>query len=814
MKILKFGGSSVSTPERIRGVITIVKEKQEDGESLAVVVSAFGGITDELIRLGKLAAKGEDYLSSFEKVQQRHFEAAESLVAKGQLPHTQQWLKTQFKELTDALQGISLLKELSARSLDLIVSFGERLCAYIISQSMAEVPGIAFLDAREIIKTDRNFGAARVDYKLTNKLICEKFKQPHYLPIVTGFIASATDNETTTLGRGGSDFTAAILGAALDVEEIEIWTDVDGVMTADPRKVTHAFPVPEISYKEALEMSHFGAKVIYPPTIVPAMQKDIPIRIKNTFRPYEPGTFISNKRQTHSAFLCGISSIDKISLFRLEGSGMIGVCGVAMRLFGALAKQGISVIMISQGSSEHSICFAIDPPDAPQAKLVIEAEFALEQQAGLIEPLVIEEELSIIAAVGEEMRNTPGIAGRLFGALGRNAINVIAVAQGSSELNISIVIRRNDVAKALNVIHEEFFSAHNTVLHVFIVGTGLIGSTLLQQLKTVVPKIKRDYGLELKLVGLANSKKMHFDPNGFSPSNWEELLEKSTDKMEIDAFIKKMQETNLMHSVFVDCTASEKVASTYHTILESTISIVTPNKKANSGSFESYCALKELSKEHGVKFLYETNVGAGLPVISTVTNLLRSGDIILKIEAILSGTLSYLFNHFTEGRKFSDVVKEAQSRGFTEPDPRDDLNGQDVLRKLLILARESGYPLEIKDIKLEAFLPRECFQAASVSEFYTQLEKYNSKMEELRLDAAKESKVLRYVAKLDQGKATISLQAVGIGHPFYHLAGSDNVIALTTERYCVTPLVIKGQGAGAEVTAGEVLADIIRVNLE
>lgn len=812
MKIVKFGGSSVSSPDRIRGVKDIVKHKYEQGESLAVVLSAFGGVTDEFVSIGRLAMKrGQIYREPLKKLEARHLDAAASLISNVRKSEVFTWIQQQFLEIEEILKGISLLGELSTRSLDLIMSFGERLCAFIFSESLREeIPQIVYVDAREIIKTDRHFGSARVDYQLTNRLIQDRLKN-HFLPIITGFIASTQEEETTTLGRGGSDFTAAIIGAALDAKEIEIWTDVNGVMTADPRKVSQAFTIPEMSYQEALEMSHFGAKVIYPPTIVPAMRKNIPIRIKNTFAPEASGTYISHRQQIHPAQLCGIASIDRLALLRVEGSGLIGVAGVAMRLFGALAKHGISVILISQASSEHSICLAVKPADAQEAKQAIESEFTLEAQVGLIDPVNVEQEMSIVAAVGEGMRETPGIAGRFFGALGRNGVNVAAIAQGSSELNISVVIRSQDESKALNAIHEEFFSGLQTTLHVYLIGTGLIGSALLGQLNRLSAQIQRDHGVHIRLIGLANSQKMMFQPQGISLDDWEKELKGTSETMKIGTFLERMKGLNLTNSIFVDCTANEEIAAHYPTILRSHISIVTPNKKANSSSYVDYLLLKDLSKQRGVQFLYEANVGAGLPVISTIIHLLRSGDKILRIEAILSGTLSYLFNHFTPENKFSELVREAHAKGFTEPDPREDLNGQDVLRKLLILARESGYPLEMADIRFTPFLPKECFAAASMKEFYARLAQCDALMADLEQEAAKDKKRLRFIARLDQGKATVALQAVNAQHPFYYLSGNDNVIAITTERYDASPLVIKGQGAGAEVTAGEVLADIVRL---
>lgn len=814
MKILKFGGSSLATAERIQGVIQIIVHQYQMAPQMAVVFSAFGGVTDNLLYSAQQAALGDSsYQEVLSQLKQRHLAMAAELVAATQLERVQATVNQLFTELADILQGIFLIRELSARAHDNVLSFGERLSAFIISASIqVQIPETTFVDARELIKTDRNFSQARILYPETNTLIKNWFANNKKLAVIPGFIGSSLQNETTILGRGGSDFTAAIMGAALQVTDIEIWTDVDGIMTADPRKVPQAFPIPNITYKEALEMSHFGAKVIYPPTISPAQHADVPIQIKNTFNPKSLGTLITNHfHDQPSVLIRGISSIDNIALLRVEGSGMVGVCGVAKRLFGALAAKEINIILISQGSSEHSICFAVMPNAAQAARDAIETEFLLEMKAGLMEPIIVETELSVIAVVGENMRKTPGIAGKIFGALGRNGINVVTMVQGSSEYNISIVISKKDETKALNVIHEAFFLSSMTHIHIFLVGVGLIGRKLMSMIEKQRETLAKEYAIELHVVGLANSRFMNFAPQGYALDAWEAQLSQSQEKTQIDQYIRQMKQLNLRNSIFVDCTSNEEIALSYPEVLSANISIVTPNKKANSGQYSLYKTLKELSRRRGVKFLYETNVGAGLPIISSIIDLLSSGDKIIKIEAVLSGTLSYLFNTFMQGGNFSEVVADAQAKGFTEPDPRDDLNGMDVMRKLLILSRESGYALEISDIAAKPFLPEDCFAAPSVQAFYQKLEGYNALFAKMREQAIAENKALRFIASLDQGKATVALQAVSSDHPFYHLSGSDNIVALTTERYHVNPLVIKGQGAGAEVTAGEVLADIIRI---
>lgn len=801
-RILKFGGSSVGSPERIRSVIEIIRNAEDP---IGVVVSAFGGVTDQLIRLGRSASLGNTDQELLKEVQERHKVSAKLLIREVHLSEALQGLDQTFLELKGILEGVSLIRELSAKTLDLIMSFGERLSAFIISKS---IPGARFVDARELIKTDQKFGMARVDFEKSNRSIQNAFQSPA-LSVITGFIGSSKENETTTLGRGGSDYTAAIIGAALDVKVIEIWTDVDGVMTADPRKEPYAFSIPEMSYKEAMEMSYFGAKVIHPPTIVPALEKGIPLCIKNTFNPKAPGTLISSTSAENKPIISGISSIDNAALLCLQGSGMVGVCGIAKRLFGALAEKGINIILISQGSSEHSISVAVAPSFVDLALEAIENEFALEMRAHIIDEVAVEKNLSVIAVVGENMCRTPGIAGKLFDALGKNGINVIAITQGSSELNISIVIKREDEIKAIRVIHEAFFLSPRKTLHVFLVGLGLIGGTLLKQVHAQAKRLIEEYALDIRFAGLANSRTMNFNPQGFPLENWQECLAQGK-KMDIDAFIEQMQGLNLINTVFVDCTSSQSIADAYEKILNSSISIVTPNKKANSGSYKSYKVLKEIAAKKGVHFRYGSNVGAGLPIISTINELVRSGDKVLKIEAILSGTLSYLFNAFTEGKAFSDVVLEAQKKGYTEPDPREDLIGMDVQRKLLILARESNYALEMEDIDVRKFLPEECFEAPSVEDFYRCLKSYDGQMESLRKKAEEEGKRLRFIGRLENGKGIISLEAVDIEHPFYHLAGNDNIIAITSEFYRDHPLVIKGQGAGAKVTAGKVFADLIK----
>lgn len=814
MKVYKFGGSSVGTPDRIKGIIELIIDRAERENCRAVVFSAFQGVTDQLIETANLAAAGRaDYTDNLKIIENRHLEAVRALVDIHHQSNTMAVIKMLLNDLDDILQGVYLIKELSPRSKDFVLSFGERLSNLVISRALVSAGhDCEFLDARTLIKTNANFGNAQVNMDVTQTNIAAHFSAHPLLQIVTGFVASTDKDETTTLGRGGSDYTASILGAALGAEEVQIWTDVDGVLTSDPRKVTRALPVETMTYEEALEMSHFGAKVIYPPTIQPLMSRGIPIRIKNTFNPSGFGTLISADALPGKYSIRGISSIDDVTLLRLQGTGMVGVAGVAQRIFGTMARNNINVILISQASSEYSVCFAVRPEDAIRAQSLLVEEFESEIKQRRINEVSVETGLCVIAVVGENMRATPGIAGKVFQALGQNGVNISAIAQGSSELNISMVISQDDEQKALSAIHDAFFLAGLKTLNLFVIGAGLIGKTLIEMISRQREKLGESRKLDIRVIGIANSRKMYFDLNGLTGSNWKEKLETSGGKMNLDSFLGHMQHLNLPNSVLVDCTSSEEVSARYLDQLNHSISVVTPNKKAASGPYAYFEELHNAAIRKNVHYLYETNVGAGLPVIRTIRDFVFSGDQIHRIEGVLSGTISYLLNTYVSGMKFSDIVTKAREMGYTEPDPRDDLNGMDVARKILILAREAGHKLELSDVHVDRLLPEKFFEPDSVDEFMKMLPEVDALMEEKRSAAADVGKRLRYVARVEDGKAEVRLMEVGPEHPAYALSASDNLVMVNSDCYNDRPLVVVGPGAGPEVTASGVLADIIKVS--
>lgn len=824
MKVLKFGGSSVGNAENIGKVVEIVKKASKKNPCV-VVLSAMQGTTDSLIEIGRSAENGdENFRAQIENLAEKHFEAAKKMI----LPEFQNeifdFIESQISELEKICEGVFLLRELTARTLDRIMSFGEILSTKIVSAKFdSERIENVWKDSRELIKTDSNFNFAAVDFAKTNKLIKEFFAKEIQNPkseiqnivVLPGFIASNSENITTTLGRGGSDYTAAILAAATGAEVLEIWTDVSGMMTADPRIVRNIRKIPHITYREAMELSHFGAKVIYPPTIQPVLQKNIPILIKNTFAPDEEGTLIETETADKKEIIRGITSIDKISVLSLEGSGMVGIPGFSKRLFDTLSRANINVILITQSSSEHSICVAVEEKFGDLAKKNVDAEFENEIAVGKIEPLKIENALSILALVGDNMRNHTGVSGKMFSALGSQGVNIRAIAQGSSERNISAIIESKDVKKAVNTLHEEFFSDGKRQINLFVVGVGTVGKRLLAQLEQQKEYLAGHLNLNVRVVGLANSKKFVVNDEGIDLKNWKTVFESQTENQKTKAddrsFSDLIVEKNLRNSIFVDVTASAEVVEIYPKLLQKSISVIACNKVAASSEYEKYRKLKDLAREYNANFLFETNVGAGLPVINTLNDLTGSGDQINRIEAVLSGTLNFVFNNYDGSRSFSSVVRQAQTEGYTEPDPRLDLSGTDVARKILILAREAGFKLEMANIENAGFLPESCLWG-TVEDFYAEMEKHEGYFRNLLEQAKSRNLSLKYIASFEKGKASVGLQSIDAAHNFANLSGKDNAVLFYTNRYADLPLVVKGAGAGADVTAAGVFADIIRAS--
>ncbi len=813
MKILKFGGTSVGNAERISKVLDIIESYHKNNIKIASVFSAFGGVTNSLIELSEKAlARDDSYLGIFQALRLKHFEIFDALVTHSKKTSIQEKIANLFDDLNDILKGVYLLKELTPRIIDNVISYGERLSAYIISEALkSRNIECGFLDTTKIIKTNSAFGNANVNYEITNENIRKYFKKHTKTQIITGFIASNESGEITTLGRGGSDLTASIIGAALKANEIEIWTDVNGILTADPRKVKEAIPLKAVTYQEAMEMSYFGAKVIYPPTMQPAFDNNIKIRIRNTFNPDFKGTIVLKKQPKIKFNAKGISSVDNITLIRVSGSGLFANENITGRIFSSLGDAKINSLLLTQGSSGLSICIAVLPQNGSKAKKVIEKELRLEIFDGQIREITAEKNLSIVAVVGEDMRHTPGISGRVFDALGKNGVNIIAIAQGSSELNISFVIKKEELPKALNVLHDSLFLAERKINNIFLIGTGLVGSALIKYIDDKKDFLKKEKGIEIRICGLANSKKMVFDMNGIKMNNWKQALEKSKSKSDIKKFVAEMKKMNLANSVFVDCTANETAIPYYNDILNSSISLTTPNKIANTKEFSFYKKLRNTSEKNNVKFLYSTNVGAGLPIISTIKDLVNSGEKITKIEGILSGTLSYIFNEYESEKSFSEIVREAKEKGYTEPDPRDDLNGLDVARKLLILIREIGKDFELDDIEVENIVPAKARKVKSTDSFLKILDGKNKEFDKRKISAQKNNSKLRYVAKYENGKAVVKLMEVNQSHPFYNLKGNDNIVSITTSNYATQPLTIRGRGAGADFTASGIYADILRI---
>ena len=813
MQVLKFGGSSVADAENIRKVISIVREAMTKDKTV-VVVSAMGGVTDLLLGSAQLAANADDtYKEKLQLVEQRHLELVKQLIPVAQQSRLLSLVKKSCNEIEDTCNGIYMLGELTARSKDRISAYGEWLSSRIIAEAMnAENIPAAWKDARELITTDSSYTTAEVDVVQTDNNIHQYFDQEKSeLIVVPGFIARNGEGITTTLGRGGSDYTAAILAAALNAKVLEIWTDVSGMMTADPRLTNNARIIQNISYQEAMELSHFGAKVIYPPTIQPVMSKNIPVHIKNTFAPGDEGTVINSLPVTNGNIVRGISVIGHISLISLEGSGMIGIPGFSKRLFEALSNAKINVILITQSSSEHSICVGVESNYTQKAKEVVDTAFSNEIRLQKVEPLKVEIGLSIVALVGENMKNHTGVSGRMFGAMGRNGVNIRAIAQGSSEKNISAVIAANDARKAVNVLHEEFFETTYKQVNLFIIGVGNVGSKLLNQLQQQLQFLQEQSHLQVRVIGLSNSRKMVLNDEGIAIQNWKEQLDTGV-PANLQQFADEIIQRNLRNSIFVDITASDAVADMYGTLLQKSISVVACNKVAASSAYHNYKKLKDIAREYSCQFLFETNVGAGLPVIATINDLVHSGDRINKIQAVLSGTLNFVFNNYDGKRKFAEIVKQAQDEGYTEPDPRLDLGGTDVMRKILILAREAGYTLEMDDVRNNSFMPESLMMIDELGVFYSEMAKMEDHFRKLFEEAEQKGCKLKFVAEFNNGEASVGLQHIDPANDLYHLYGKDNVVLFYTDRYKEQPLVIKGAGAGADVTASGVFADIIRAS--
>ena len=808
MKVLKFGGTSVGSVESILSLKAIV-EKEAQKQPIIVVVSALGGITDKLIATSVLAQKGDEtWKDEFQAMVERHHKMIDTIITD---PRKREQLfnivDSLFEQLRSIYFGVYLIHDLSKKTQDAIVSYGERLSSNIVATL---VQGAKWYDSREFIKTMRKNHKNTLDSELTNRLVRRTFSDLQRISLVPGFISKDRDtDEITNLGRGGSDYTAAIIAAALDAEILEIWTDVDGFMTADPRVIKTAYTIKELSYIEAMELCNFGAKVVYPPTIYPVCVKNIPIRVKNTFNPDGEGSIIKQKVANNDKPIKGISSINGTTLITVAGLSMVGVIGVNRRIFTALADNGISVFMVSQASSENSTSIGVRDQDAAEAVEVLNGEFAKEIETGAMYPMHAENGLATIAVVGENMKNTPGIAGKLFGTLGRAGISMIACAQGAPQTNISFVVKSEHLRKALNAIHDSFFLSEYKVLNLFVCGVGTVGGQLLEQIHNQYEELKRTKRLKLNVVGIATSKKALFNSDGIDLANYRELLAdapESNEKKLRDAII----EMNCFNSVFVDCTASKEVAEIYQPLLEHNISVIAANKIAASSSYEKYALLKETALARGVFFRYETNVGAGLPIIGTINDLRNSGDVILKIEAVLSGTLNFIFNELSADVTMSEAVRRAKEQGYSEPDPRIDLSGKDVIRKLVILAREAGYKVEKTDVEKHLFIPDEFFEG-SIEEFWKNLPKLDADFEARRKQLDAEGKRWRFVATFDHGKLSVALKEVDSTHPFYNLQGSNNIVALTTERYREYPMLIQGYGAGASVTAAGVFANIMSI---
>ena len=807
MKIMKFGGTSVGS---VQGLLSVKKIVEAQEESVIVVVSALSGITDQLYKVATFASNGdENYLNEYQSMLQRHIEVINAVVPENKINSVLELVKIQFNDLSNILRGLFLIKDTSPKIIDTIVSYGESVSSIIVANTIEDA---VHFESKNFIKTIHQFDKHVVDFPTTNALIKERFVKKNKVSVCGGFISSdSTTNYITNLGRGGSDYTAAILAAALNASILEIWTDVDGFMTADPRIISNTYVIEKLSFSEAMELCNFGAKVIYPPTIFPVFHKNIPVVIKNTFNPDAKGTYISQEKEHEvSKAIKGISSINDTSLITIQGLGMVGVIGVNYRIFRTLAKNGISVFLVSQASSENTTSIGVRNTDSELAVKVLRKEFEAEIAQGEIDNIFSEDDLATVAIVGDNMKRTPGIAGKLFGTLGKNGINVIACAQGASETNISFVTDRKSLRKALNVIHDSFFLSEYQVLNVFVVGIGTVGSNLLEQIKKQQPKLMVQNGLKLNVVGIASSKKMLFVREGIDLENYRENLNNNGLDASAAKICQEVVQMNIFNSVFVDCTANQDIAALYQALLENNTSVVAANKLAASSSFKNYNTLEENSRRKGGKIYFETNVGAGLPIINTMNSLINSGDHIQKMQAVLSGTLNFIFNTISSDIKLSKAILMAKEAGFSGPDPRIDLSGKDVVRKLVILAREAGYPVEQEDVIKKLFIPDKYFEG-SLDDFWKTVSDLDADFEEKRAKLVANGKRWRFVATMEMGHCEVGLQEVDSLHPFYDLQGSNNIVLITTERYNEFPMMIKGYGAGATVTAAGVFSDIISI---
>ena len=810
MKVLKFGGSSLSDPDNIQSVCGIIL-KYAEKDDLVIVASAQAGVTNQLVNITQLIpGKTQEAESILKSIEERHLSAAKKLLPVSDQPGAMAEIISMCNDLSDIVRGAAMVGEVTLRTRDLILSFGERLSAFLLSRVLkAWGKDVFYCDTRELIRTDSDFGKAKVDFVTTDKLLIEHFKKFKGINIATGFIASSAEGHTTTLGRNGSDYSASIIGASLNAEVIEIWTDTDGVMTADPRYVKEAQTINQLSYNEAMELSHFGAKVIFPASLLPAMAKSIPVLVKNTFNPDHQGTLIFKESKSDNGLIKGITSLEKICLISIEGTGLLGVAGISARIFNVLSRQLISVVLISQASSEHSICIAVMQDDAEKACSLLKNSFIDELGSGEISSVDYECNLSIVAVVGENMRHMPGVAARVFNPLGRNGINIKAISQGSSELNISFVVHSGDLKKTLRILHQSLFNKEIRQLHLYIAGTGSIGGRLLNMIdnhKSYLAKNK----INLQICGVTNSRRMIIGNDSEDPKAIN-LTGKNSVKADLHVFVDEILAQNRENSVFIDATASDEPVDYYEKLFKGNVTIVAANKRANSGSMSDYIRLHETAKSRNTSFHYETNVGAGLPVINVIRNLFAGGDKVIKIEAVLSGTMNWLFSKYDGSKPFSELVKIAMENGYTEPDPRDDLSGKDVARKCLILARECGLEMELEDIPVDALMPESSSKCKNINDFLETLREFDPVIKQKYLSAADAGNKMRYVASVENGKATVKLTEADSSNPFFSLQGSENCIILTTNYYSHYPMVIKGPGAGVDVTAAGLLADIVRI---